>query len=146
LFYYYRYPYLGTKEQKDWSAEMLKTMKSLEEQGKAAAAKMEAERVKGTSPSLDLEKYAGDYKSEMYGDVKVMFQNGKLMAKFGPNFNGELEHWHYDVFRVNWQDKVQGKGFISFRLDQQGKVAEMNMTGLGDFSRVPEKKSETASK
>lgn len=138
--------YLGTKEQKDWSAEMLKTMKSLEEQGKAAAAKMEAERVKGTSPSLDLEKYAGDYKSEMYGDVKIMFQKGKLTAKFGPNFNGELEHWHYDVFRVMWQDKMQGKGFISFRLDQQGKVAEMNMTGLGDFSRVPEKKSETASK
>ncbi len=138
--------FLGTKDQKDWSAEMLKTMKSLEDMGKKAAAKMEADRVKGTSPSLDLEKYAGDYRSEMYGDVKITFQNGKLTAKFGPNFNGELAHWHYDVFQVIWQDKVQGKGFISFRLNQLGKVAEMNMTGLGDFSRVPEKKSETASK
>ena len=136
--------FLGVKEQKDWSAEMLKTMKSLEEQGKAAAAKMEADRVKGTSPSLDLEKYAGDYTSEMYGDVKITFQNGKLMAKFGPNFNGELEHWHYDVFQVIWQDKVEGKAFISFRLNQLGKVAEMNMTGMGDFSRVPEKKSAAA--
>ncbi len=137
--------FLGTKEQRDWSAEMLKTMKSLETQGKAAA-KMEAARVKGTSPSLDLEKYAGDYTSEMYGDVKISLENGKLTAKFGPNFTGELEHWHYDVFRVNWQDKVEGKAFISFRLNQQGKVAEMNMAGMGDFSRVPEKKSATAGK
>ena len=136
--------YLGTKEQKDWSGEMLKTMKSLEEQGKAAAAKMEASRVKGTKPSLALEKYAGDYKSEMYGNVKILLENGKLTAKFGPNFTGELENWHYDVFQVVWKDKVQGKGFISFRLNQQGEIAEMNMTGMGDFSRVPEKKSATA--
>ena len=51
--------FLGTKEQKDWSAEMLKTMKSLEETGKAAAAKMEAERVKGTSPSFGFGKIRG---------------------------------------------------------------------------------------
>ncbi len=121
-------------------------MKSLEEQGKAAAAKMEASRVKGTKPSLALEKYAGDYKSEMYGDVKIAFENSKLMAKFGPNFTGELEHWHYDVFRVVWQDKVQGKSFISFRLNQQGKVETMNLSAIGDFPRVPEKKSATASK
>lgn len=138
--------YLGTKEQKDWSGEMLKTMKSLEEQGKAAAAKTEASRLKGTKPSLALEKYAGEYKSEMYGDVKISLENGKLTAKFGPNFTGELEHWHYDVFRVVWQDKVQGKSFISFRLNQQGKVETMNLSAIGDFPRVPEKKSATASK
>ncbi len=138
--------FLGTKEPKDWSAEMLKTMKSLEAQGKTAAAKMEAARIKGTSPSLDLEKYAGDYTSEMYGDVKIALENGKLMAKFGPNFTGEMAHWHYDVFQVVWQDKVEGKAFLSFRLNQQGKVAEMNVAGMGDFSRVPEKKSATAGK
>ena len=42
--------YLGVP-QRDWSAEMLKTMKGFEEQGKAAQKKQEAERVKDTRPS-----------------------------------------------------------------------------------------------
>lgn len=130
--------YLGEKE-RDWSGEMLKTYSALLEQGKAAAAKAESERVKGTSPSHALEKYTGDYNSEMYGDVKIGVKNGKLTAQFGPNFVGELEHWHYDVFRVTWQDPMQGKGFVSFRLNRKGDVAEVSMENIAEFKRVPEK-------
>jgi len=137
--------YLGG-QQRDWSADMLKTIKTLQEQGKAAAVKAESERVKGTSPSVPLEKYAGDYQSEMYGDAKVVFENGKLTAQFGPNFTGELEHWNYDTFRVTWRDKMQGKGFVSFKLNRQGKVEAMNMENIADFTRAPEKKPETANK
>lgn len=125
---------------------MLKTMKTLEEKAKAAAAKMEAERVKGTKPSLALENYAGDYQSEMYGDAKIVFQNGKLTLERGPNFTGDLEHWNYDVFRVTWRDRQAGKSFVSFRLNRQGKVEAMNLENLDDFKRAPEKKSETANK
>jgi len=136
--------YLGGN-QPDWSADMLKTIKTLQEQGKAAALKSESERVKGTSPSVSLEKYAGDYQSEMYGDAKIVFENGKLAAQFGPNFTGELEHWNYDTFRVTWRDRMQGKGFINFRLNRQGKVEGMNMENIADFTRAPEK-TEAASK
>ena len=137
--------YLGAP-QRDWSADMLKTIKTLQEQGKAAAAKMEAERVKGTKPSLEPEKYAGDYQSEMYGAAKIASENGKLTLQFGPNFTGDLEHWHYDVFRVTWRDRSEGKGFVSFRLDRQGKVEAMNIENIDDFKRAPEKKTETANK
>jgi len=130
--------YLGVP-QRDWSAEILKSVKALEEQGKAAEKKAEAERVKGTSPSLPPEKYAGDYQSEMYGDAKVTFEGGKLLAHFGPNFTGELEHWNYDTFRVTWRDKMQGKMFVTFRLNRQGKAEGMNIERLGDFTRAPEK-------
>jgi CubicO group peptidase (beta-lactamase class C family) len=136
--------YLGAQPQRDWSAEMLKTMNGLLEQEKAAAAKREAERVKDTKPSLALEKYAGDYQNEMYGDTKLVMENGKLVLKRGPYFTGDLEHWHYDTFRVTWRDRQQGKSFISFRLNSQGKVEVMNMEGLAEFTRVPEKKTEAA--
>nr|MBA3786323.1 DUF3471 domain-containing protein [Acidobacteriota bacterium] len=137
--------YLGA-QQRDWSAEMLKTVKTQQEQAKAANAKMEAERVKGTSPSLALEKYAGDYQDEMYGDAKIVFENGKLKLQFGPNYTGDLEHWRYDVFRLTWRDQQQGKAFVSFRLNRQGKVEVMNVENIGEFTRAPEKKSETANK
>lgn len=137
--------YLGAPP-RDWSAEMLKMMNTLLEQGKAAAAKMESERVKDTKPSLALEKYAGDYQNEMYGDTKLVLENGKLKLQRGANFTGDLEHWHYDTFRVTWRDRQQGKGFISFRLNSQGKVETMNLENLAEFTRVPEKKAEAASK
>lgn len=132
--------------QRDWSAEMLKSMKALQEQAEAAQKKAEAERVKGTKPSLDLEKYGGVYEDEMYGEARVNFENGKLTLQRGPNFVGDLEHWHYDVFRVTWRDRQMGKGFVSFRLNKEGKVAEMNIESLADFKRAPEKKVETANR
>ena len=75
--------YLGAPA-RDWSAEILKSMNALEEQARAAAAKMDSERVSGTTPSLALEKYAGDYRSEMYGDATVAVDNGKLSCDAAP--------------------------------------------------------------
>ena len=123
---------------RDWSAEMLKTMTTVEEQARAAAAKVESERVTGTKPSLALDKYAGNYRSDMYGDAAVGFADGALTLQRGPGFTGTLEHWHYDVFRVTWSDRQMGKQFISFRLDQRGRIAEMNIENLAEFVRVVE--------
>jgi CubicO group peptidase (beta-lactamase class C family) len=131
--------FLGEKP-RDWSGEMLKKYSALVAQGKAAAKKAESDRVMGTSPSLALEKYAGEYKSEMYGSANVKFENGKLTAHFGPNFNGKLEHWNYDTFQVNWDDPMQGKGFIAFKLSRKGEAEEMNIAGIDDFKLVPKKK------
>lgn len=138
--------YLAPGKEKDWSADALKVMKAAEEQAKVAAKKREDERAKNTNPSLALEKYAGDYSDQMYGDAKVAFENGKLRANFGPNFRGTLEHWHFDTFRVKWDDEVAGQSFINFKLNSQGKVDMMSMEGLADFKRQPDKPATTASK
>jgi CubicO group peptidase (beta-lactamase class C family) len=130
--------YLGASP-RDWSAELLKGARALEEEARAAAAKVESERVAGTKPSLALDKYAGEYQSEMYGDAAVGLDNGTLTLRRGSAFAGRLEHWHYDVFRVTWSDRQMGKQFVSFRLDQKGRIAEMSVENLGDFARKPEK-------
>jgi CubicO group peptidase (beta-lactamase class C family) len=124
--------------QRDWSTELLKVTKNLEDQAKAAEKKAGAERVQGTSPSLALEKYAGTFQSEMYGETKVALENEKLVIHFGPNFTGDLQHWHYDTFRVTWRDPMQGKGFVNFRLNTQAKVDVVNIENLSEFTRVPE--------
>ncbi|HLA11678.1 MAG TPA: serine hydrolase [Pyrinomonadaceae bacterium] len=125
--------------QRDWSAEMLKTITALEEQAKAAEKKIESERVMGTAPSLSIDKYAATYNSDMYGEAKVAVENGKLVTRFGPNFTGDLEHWHYDTFRVTWRDRMQGKGFVNFRLNAQGKIESISIENLSEFTRAPDK-------
>ena len=137
--------YLGAQP-RDWSKEMLMMTNDLLEQGKAATAKKEAERVKDTKPSLALENYAGNYQNEMYGDTKIVVENGKLIVARGAQITGDLDHWHYDTFRVTWRDRQLGKGFVNFRLNSQGKVDVIDMENFAEFTRVPETKAEIATK
>ena len=127
-------------EAKDWSAIHLKTMKSFEDQGKAAEKKRNDERVKDTKPSLALDKYAGNYQDEMYGDLKVwQDESGKLVARYGPTFTGDLEHWHYDTFQAAWRDRTLGKSQVTFTLNAQGKVESVKIQNMADFKRAPDK-------
>ena len=133
---------------RDWSADMLKVRNTLEEQAKTAEKKAESERAPGTSPSLALDKYAGTFQSDMYGEAKIALESDKLVLRFGPNFTGDLQHWHYDTFRIVWRDPMQGKGFVNFRLNTQAKADVINVENLSEFTRVPEpaKKTMTSAK
>jgi len=126
--------YLGAP-QRDWGAEMLKTMKGLEEQGRAAQKKAEADRVKDTRHSLALAEYAGAYKNDLYGEVKVTHENGKLVMRFGPAFTGGLERWHYDTFRAKFEGAGGSNAYVSFALNAQGKIdtLTLNMPGVAEY-------------
>lgn len=130
--------------QRDWSAEFLKTTKTLEQAAQAAEKKQESERVAGTNPSLALDKYAGTYRNNLYGDVKVAFNNGKLNLRFGPAFTGDLEHWHYDTFRARFITAGDTKILVTFALNAQGTLdtLTLGMPGMADypFKRVAESK------
>jgi CubicO group peptidase (beta-lactamase class C family) len=132
-------------EPKDWSATHLKTIKGYEAQVKAAEKKRLDERVKDTKPSLALDKYAGTYEDEMYGEVKVaQDESGKLVIRYGQTFMGDLEHWHYDTFRATWRDRTLGKALVTFALNASGKVEAVKVQNLTDFKRQPEKPAAAA--
>lgn len=123
--------YLGVAR-RDWSAELLAQVKQDREAAKAAEAKTENQRVKGTTPSLALGQYAGSYGGDMYGEARVTEENGKLVLRFvpSPNFVGDLEHWHHDTFRVRWRDTVSypfPRGWLTFILNHNGQVDEMKL-------------------
>lgn len=129
--------YLGVQP-KDYSAELFKIYSAFLEQGKQAQKKIDESRVKGTSPTLALDKYAGPYKDEMYGDAKVTIENGKL-ALTTPGFAGDLEHWNYDTFQVTWRARSLGKALVTFTLNAQGKVDELKLPDFQiNFKRGPD--------
>ncbi len=135
--------YLGASP-RDWSAILLASTRDGEAKEKAAEQKQEADRPKGTHPSLPLEAYAGKYTNEMYGDVAVVQEAGYLVARFGPGFTGDLEPWAYDSFRVTWRDLREGKSMVTFTLDANGKVASLRIPDIDEFKRVPDKPAATA--
>jgi CubicO group peptidase (beta-lactamase class C family) len=137
--------YLGRPPQ-DWSAKILATRRGLLERAMTAAKKLEEGQVKGTKPSLAPEQYAGAYQDEMYGEAKLIEEQGKLTLRYSPTFSGALEHWHYDTFRVKWSNPVLTEALVTFTLNAQGKVAEMKVSGLADFKRVPAPAATTAAR
>lgn len=129
--------YLGGPET-DWSARTREQFQEMVAAGEAQRRRLEEARVTGTTPSLPLERYAGTYRHEMYGVVEVTLEGDALALRRGPNFAGELEHWHYDTFRVDWRDDTMGRAFITFHLDARGRVARADLQGLGELTRVRE--------
>lgn len=98
----------------------------------ALAAKADAEsRVPDTKPSLKLADYCGEYESKLYGTVKVTEStDGKLKIDFLPTalFKGELSHWHFDTFILNWSTQMMlPPGKVTFVLGADGKPTEMKV-------------------
>ena len=82
-------------------------------------------RVMGTRPSLTPDGYTGNYRDKSYGDAEVTMESGKLRLTFLPArkvFTGELEHWHYDTFKVVFNDKFLTFGLITFSFNSAGRV------------------------
>ncbi|HJU68337.1 MAG TPA: serine hydrolase [Gemmatimonadaceae bacterium] len=140
--------HLKTPKARDWNAEMRKETDSLLARAREAQKKRESERVANTKPSLPLEQYAGVYADSMYGDIRVRADGGKLKIDRGPAFQGELEHWHFDTFRARWAARSLGTSFVTFRLNAQGKVDELQMDLGGaptNFKRRPDAEVRAAS-
>ncbi|HEV3471453.1 MAG TPA: serine hydrolase [Pyrinomonadaceae bacterium] len=123
--------FLGVPK-RDWSADYLARTKEFRERAAAEAQKVEAARVPNTKPSLPLSAYAGTYGGQMFGDARVAEEGGRLVVRLvpSPNFVGDLEHWHFDTFRIKWREGVVypfPRGFVTFTLNPQGKVDEMKI-------------------
>jgi CubicO group peptidase (beta-lactamase class C family) len=117
---------------RDYNAEALKRAADAKKGEAEAMQKLEAARVKDTKPSLATASYAGTYSSQMYGDVRVAEENGKLVLRMipSPNFVADLEHWHYDTFRIHWRPSVAydfPPGFVTFSIDRTGRTDELKI-------------------
>lgn len=125
---------------KDWSADGVQRVAAARKRARDAQARAVAQRVTGTKPSLPLAAYAGTYTDSLYGDVVVQEQGGKLLLTFGPTWQGTLEHWHFDSFRVQFSTPVLPTVPVTFRIGGNGKVeqVQLDMAGIAEFRRVPD--------
>ncbi len=117
--------------QTDWNAEYL-TLK--EKSKKAREVKREqllVERAHETQPSLKLSDYVGDYFEDFSGTAKVEMQDNRLQFNYKPRYIADLEHWHFNTFRVKWRNPIfdmPAESFATFKLDEKGTVSEVTIT------------------
>lgn len=121
--------FLGV-ESKDWSTEILnRTNKYKKKDSRISDRKQK--RVLNTEPSVALKKYSGIYKSDIYGEINITLNNNQLKMEFehSPDLSATLSHWHYDVWKINWDQKHAWFSFgtVKFNIDNN-----MDIKGL-DF-------------
>jgi CubicO group peptidase (beta-lactamase class C family) len=117
---------------RDWNQEAKDRDRNIKAEEAEQVKKEDSERVKDTKPSLTLANYAGTYSSQMYGDVAIALENGKLVLRLGPapNFVADLEHWNYDTFQIHWRPSVPynfPRGWVTFSIDQSGKTDQLKI-------------------
>lgn len=124
--------FLIGKPGKDYLAEAMSTMQRMKGAEDAQAKAAEASRLKDTHPSLPLERYVGTYTDSLYGDVGIV-QQGESLAFQWQSMTQPLTHWHLDQFRGTF---VLGQELhVNFRIDGAGKVAAVDVEGMGTFGR-----------
>ncbi|HEX6575091.1 MAG TPA: serine hydrolase [Gemmatimonadaceae bacterium] len=115
---------------RDWSRISLVEKASFDSIDAKDRREAEAKRVKGTKPSLALDRYTGIYADSLYGTVNVRMEGDHLVLDLAPKMTGDMEHWHYDTFKVVWRDHRDGTNLVTFALDMDGKVETMS-TDIG---------------
>jgi CubicO group peptidase (beta-lactamase class C family) len=115
---------------RDWSRVSLIEKASFDSIDAKDRREADDKRVMGTHPSLPLARYAGTYADSLYGTAHVRVENGHLVLDIAPKMIGDMEHWHYDTFRVTWRDHRDGTNQVTFTLDPDGDIDTMS-TDIG---------------
>ena len=114
----------------DWSKDMFGMYNSMSAAGKKETKEFEAKRVLNTKTTLDLKDYAGAYANEIYGSAEIALNKDSLILTFPNNIAVKLSHWHYDTFLGQFENDWNGKDWLTFSFNAEGKVYGFNFLGL----------------
>ncbi|MBC8087106.1 MAG: alpha/beta fold hydrolase [Phycisphaerae bacterium] len=126
---------------RDWSGEAYKRLE--QQRARAAAAQLRAgapKKVVGGKPSLALSEYTGTFVDSLHGEMVITEQAGALHINFGPNWQGPLEYWNAENFRVKFNTPVLPPFFVQFQVNPASKVNELAADLVGSrviFTRRP---------
>ncbi len=129
----------------DWAGQARDSQAAAKVAAEQAEETATAERHQGTSPSHELDDYAGSFAHPGYGNAEVSLGQGEMrIAVVG--FEGPLEHYHYDVFEVG--EDLEGPTAnlggtkVTFLYDERGSVDRIAIaleSSVADivFERLP---------
>ncbi len=118
--------YLG-RAPVDWSERARAFVAQAEAAGESEQQAREGHVVKGTSPTLPLASYVGTYRHDAWGDLTIALEGDHLVARYGTEFVGPLEHVQYDTFRARWTNPARGSDYLNFTIDVMRQPARVDL-------------------
>lgn len=108
---------------RNWNADLLREARAQRASATEKRALLERERMSGTSPTLPLIAYAGEYESGVYGPMRIVVEGDHLVFAMAgvDSYSRPLAHWHGDIFRMSWwQSDLEA--FVDFTVNEHAKV------------------------
>ena len=108
----------------DWSARMKARAAGEAKTGTQKDEHETDDRKKGTKPAHALDEYAGEYAHPAYGVIAVSGDGASGLKATLQGIRMRLEHWHYETFRVRFEDPelADEKLFVLFRTNMKGDI------------------------
>lgn len=122
--------FLNSSDTTNWAALYLDAEKRQKESLVQTWVDLEENRIKNTNPSLIDSAYVGLFEDKMYGKANIEITNGNLKITLLPTaklFNSEMQHWHYDTFKITFNDPFLPPGFITFNFNEKGEITGFKM-------------------
>ena len=126
------------REPADWSSLYLELEARNRESAERARAEREEGRLPTVTPSLPSDAYAGLYRDELFGEIRIEATedpDAPLTLLYSPEYQADLHPWHGDTFRVQWRRPGAGETFVTFRVDLRGRVVMAELDGFAAFIR-----------
>ena len=89
----------------------------------------------GTTPSLPIERYAGTFEHPLLGRVRVAMRDNGPRFDAGPDHQGDLEHWHHNLFMARFDLPWRGARLVTFQLDEEAIAKWIHIYG-DTFERI----------
>jgi CubicO group peptidase (beta-lactamase class C family) len=116
------------KEGNNWHEDYLAGYNRRYETVKQIREEFEATRIPNTIPTHTMQRYTGSWTSDLYDNAAVSLENGNLvLSLWDDTIKGNLEHWHHNTFRINWQNPAQREEFVQFDMNLEGEIDEMTI-------------------
>ena len=121
--------HLETEDGNDWNTLFWNNYQQVYERTKEERNKFDDNRHENSSASKELRNYTGLYHDDLYDNARVFLEDGNLVLQFwnDDTLVADLEHWHYDTFRINWRNPALREEFVTFRLGLNGYVNGMEV-------------------
>jgi CubicO group peptidase (beta-lactamase class C family) len=129
--------YLGIEPQatiEDWIAEVVLEPQKDEE---AIWRKCESERKLGTSPSLPLSGYVGQYSCDLYGTATIRQEAAGLVLQLGPNLRIPLVYWHEDTFHAILPMRWRTEWLVKFSQINSGRAERFDPKPIFADKKLP---------
>src|SRR5262245_37328963 len=107
----------------DWIAEVITKPQEAEDERWHRCMTV---RKIGTSPSLPLAGYAGNYACDLYGTATVRQEGAGLVLDLGPNFHIPLVHWQDDVFHAKFPMRWRMEWLVKFSEISGGQAGKFD--------------------
>jgi hypothetical protein len=98
---------------------------------------MLASRPAETQSILPHEQLIGKYTSDLYGEIFINIEDGKLVHRYGETdlFTADLELWQGLTYIIQYRNKINPPEFLTFIPNQTGGVASLEVKDVDVFHR-----------